>query len=338
MGNGFTTLISALVGCGAMVRIEVLAYSPTDLIEERDVTTGRCRELVERYAVTWVNIVDPDGRTLEELETLFGFHPLALEDSLNQDLSPKIEMYEDVAFIVTRTIVWAEEIETDQLSMFVSRRFVVTLHDKVFPQLEDIRIRLRKRNPRLMKMGADFLAYTILDAIVDSYFPHLDRLEGILDELEDRALSDPGRRTANTIHQFRRDLLLLRNALRPQREAFAQLSRADLPMFRRETRSYLRDVYDHMILTLDTLDTLREVSSGLMEVYLTVVSNNMNEIMKTLTIISTVMLPLSLIASAYGMNVAFPGFGDASGFLGALALMGGTAAALLYFFRRRKWL
>jgi len=153
-----------------MVRVEVMAYTPTDLLEEHDVTVGRCRELVEKYSVVWVNIVDPDGRTLEELETLFGFHPLALEDSLNQDLTPKIELYDDVLFIVARTIVWAEEIETDQLSLFVSRKFVVTIHDKVFPQLEDIRIRLRKKNPRLLKAASDFLAYTILDVIVDSYF------------------------------------------------------------------------------------------------------------------------------------------------------------------------
>jgi len=320
-----------------MVRVEVMAYTPTDLLEEHDVTVGRCRELVEKYSVVWVNIVDPDGRTLEELETLFGFHPLALEDSLNQDLTPKIELYDDVLFIVARTIVWAEEIETDQLSLFVSRKFVVTIHDKVFPQLEDIRIRLRKKNPRLLKAASDFLAYTILDVIVDSYFPHLDRMENIVNELEERALTDPSRHTANTIHEFRRDLLLLRNALRPQREAFAQLSRADLPMFRKETRNYLRDVYDHMIRTLDTLDTLREVSSGLMEVYLTVVNNNMNEIMKTLTIIATIMLPLSLVASVYGMNVVYPGTGDVMGFYSATAIMLLIAVAMLFWFRRRKW-
>jgi len=321
-----------------MVRIEVMAYTPTELIEEHEATIGRCRDLVDKYSVTWVNIVDPDGRTLEELETLFGFHPLALEDALNQDLAPKVEVYDDVAFIVARTIVWAEEIETDQLSLFVSRKFVVTIHDKVFPQLEDIRIRLRKRNPRLLKAGADFLAYTILDVIVDSYFPHLDRMENIVDELEERAITEPSRTTANTIHQFRRDLLVLRNALRPQREALAQISRADLPVFRKETRNYLRDVYDHMIRTLDTLDTLREVSSGLMEVYLTVVSNSMNEIMKTLTIIATVMLPLSLIASVYGMNVPYPGFADPVGAWVSFVLMGIVGAGLVYYFWRKRWL
>src|SRR3989454_3026692 len=130
---------------GAMVRVQVIAYTPTDFLEEPDTTIGRCRELVEKYAVTWVNVVDPDERTLDELETLFGFHPLALEDAQNQDLHPKVEVYDDTVFVVVRTIVWTEEIETDQLSIFLGRKFVVTIHDKVFPQLEDIRDRKSTR-------------------------------------------------------------------------------------------------------------------------------------------------------------------------------------------------
>jgi len=288
--------------------------------------------------VTWVNVVDADGRTIEELETLFGLHPLALEDAQNQDLPPRVDVYDDVVFVVARTIVWAEELDTDQLSLFIAKKFIVTIHDKVFPQLEDSRIRLRKRDPRLLKSGADFLAYTILDDLVDSYFPHLDRLQNIVDDLEEKALAEPVRETANTIHQFRRDLLVLRNDLRPQRDAFAELARGELTGFRKETREYFRDVYDHMIQTLDRLDTLREVSAGLMEVYLTVVSNSLNEVMKTLTVIATIILPLGLIASAYGMNVAFPGKEDLSGFIVSLVLMGIVVVVMVMFFRRRKWL
>jgi len=242
-----------------MVRIDVIAYTPTEVLEEHDITIGRARELVEKYAVTWVNIVDASGRTLEELETLFGFHPLALEDSINQDLAPKVETYEDTLFIVTRTIVWAEEIETDQLSLFVSKRFVVTIHDKVFPQLEDVRIRIRKKMPKLMKSGADHLCYTILDVIVDSYSPHLDRFQDLLDRLEDDVVKNPTGSGIAKLHDIRVDLTLIRNALRPQRDALGNLARLDLPVFKKETRNYLRDVQDHMIRALDTLDTLREM-------------------------------------------------------------------------------
>src|SRR5437867_1018274 len=290
-----------------MVRVQVIAYAPTDFLEEPDTTIGRCRELVEKNAVTWVNVVDPDERTLDELETLFGFHPLALEDAQNEDLHPKVEVYDDTVFIVVRTIVWMEEIETDQLSIFLGKKFVVTIHDKVFPQLEDIRsdpdertldeletlfgfhplaledaqnedlhpkvevyddtvfivvrtivwmeeietdqlsiflgkkfvvtihdkvfpqledirIRLRKRTPRILKAGSDFLAYTILDVLVDSYFPHLDRFQSLLDQLEEQIVARPSGMGIAHLHDVRTDLVRLRNDLRPQRDIFGVLS------------------------------------------------------------------------------------------------------------------
>ena len=321
-----------------MVRLEVFAYNPTEVLEEHDVTVGRCRELVEKYGVTWVNIVDPDGRTMEELETLFGFHPLALEDALNTDLAPKVEMYDDVAFIVARTIVWAEEIETDQLSLFVSRKFVVTIHDKVFPQLEDIRIRLRKKNPRLLKAGADFLTYTILDVIVDSYSPHLDRFQDILDDLEDEVVKAPTKTAIGKIHDIRVDLTLVRNALRPQRDVIGYLMRLEIPVFRKETRQYLRDVQDHMARALDTLETLRDVATGLLEAAATLASNQLNEVIKVLTVVFTITLPLTVITSAYGMNVTFPGFNTWAGFATSLILMAGSTAAMVWYFRRKRWL
>jgi magnesium transporter len=322
----------------AMVRVEVIAYTPTDLVEEHEVTIGRCRDLVDKFSVTWVNIVDPDGRTLEELETLFGFHPLALEDALNQDLVPKVELYDDIAFIVARTIVWAEEIETDQLTLFVAKKFVITIHDKVFPQLEDIRIRLRKRTPRMLKGGADFLAYTILDVLVDSYFPHLDRFQDILDQLEDEIVQNPTASGIAKIHDLRVDLTLVRNALRPQRDVLGNLSRLETPIVRKEMRNYLRDVQDHMIRVLDTLDTYREITTSLMEVQATLASNQLNEVIKVLTVIFTVTLPIAAVSSFFGMNVHFFGRDAVEGLYLALALMFVPTGALVYWLHRKKWL
>ncbi len=320
-----------------MVRIEVIAYSPTDFLEESEVSVGRCRELVEQYAVTWINIVDPDGRTLEELETLFALHPLALEDSAKTDLPPKVETYDDIAFIVARTIVWAEEIETDQLSLFVGPRFVLTVHDKIFPQLEDVRIRLRKKNPRLVKAASDFLAYTILDVVVDSYFPHLDRFQDILDRLEDEIVKKPNPTAISKIHDIRLDLTLIRNALRPQRDMYSTLSRMEAGVFKRETRNYLRDVQDHMIRVLDTLDTYREVSVSLMEVGATLQANQMNQVIKVLTVLFTVTIPLSIVTSAFGMNVGFPGFNAPEGLYFALSLMFAPTVVLTYWMWRKGW-
>lgn len=321
-----------------MVRVQVTAYAPTDFLEETDVTIGRCRELVEKFAVTWVNVVDPDSRTLQELETLFGFHPLALEDAQNQNLAPKVDVYEDVVVIVARTIVWAEDIDTDQLSLFVAKKFVVTIHDKVFPQLEDVRIRLRKKNPKLLKSGADFLAYTILDVLVDSYFPHLDRFQSLLDQLEDAIVEHPSGAGIARLHEIRTDVVRLRNALRPQRDMFAVLGRLEIPIFRKETRTYLRDVQDHMISALDILDTNREIVASLMEVQATLASNQVNEVIKVLTVIFTVTLPIAIVSSAFGMNVAFYGVNAPEGLYLALILMGVPTFLLAAWMRRKGWI
>lgn len=323
---------------GPMVRVQLIAYGPTDFLEELDVTIGRCRELVEKYPVTWVNIVDPDKRTLDELETLFSFHPLALEDAQNQNLSPKVDVYEDLVFIVARTIVWAEEIDTDQLSLFVAKKFVVTLHDKEFPQLEDIRIRLRRKNPKMLKSGADFLAYTILDLLIDSYFPHLDRFQSVFDQLEEEIVARPSGTGITRLHQLRADIVRLRNALRPQRDMLGVLGRLEIPMFRKETRAYLRDVQDHMISALDTLETNREIIASLMEVQATLAANQVNEVIKVLTAIFTVTLPAGIVFTAFGMNVFYPGTDKMEGLYYALLLTAVPTLILIGWMRRKRWL
>lgn len=321
-----------------MARVDVLAYSPTEVSEETDVTVGRARELTEKFPVVWINILDPDPRTLEELETLFGLHPLALEDSAKPDTPPKVETYEDVLFAVTRTILWGEEIETDQLSLFLAKKYLITIHDKIFPQLEDVRVKIRKHAPRLLKAGTDYLCYAILDTLVDSYFPHLDRLEGIIQDIEREMIEMRSGVNIQKIHAIRTDLLLLRNKLRPQRDAFATITRLELPYFKKETRNYLRDVYDHMIRTLDTLDAWREIVTSLMEVQTALVSNQINQVIKVLTILFTVTLPLAIITSAFGMNVGFPGVNTQAAFYSALVLMAGTTSAIIWYMKTRKWL
>lgn len=319
-----------------MVRVDALSYSPEGVVEETDISVGRCREIIEKQPVTWINIVDIDARTRQELETLFALHPLALEDASRMDIPPKVEQYDDVLFIVARTIVWEEAIETDQLSLFLSKRFVVTIHDKIFPQLEDIRVRIRRRDPKLLKSGSDYVFYMILDTLVDSYFPNLDRLDDIIEGLEEGMIRDPNILSIDKIHSVRTDLVKLRNALRPQRDSFAQLMRLDLPFFKKDTRNYLRDLYDHMILSLDRLDTQREIVTSLMEVQTALVSNSVNRVIKVLTIIFTVTLPLALLTSAFGMNVDYPGRDKPLGFAMSLILMIGTTAAMAWYLKRKR--
>ncbi len=285
-----------------------------------------------------MNLVEPDARTMEELGALFGFHPLALEDATSSDLPAKVEVYDDVVFVIARTIVWTEEIDTDQLSLFLGKQFLVTIEGRVFPQLEDVRVQLRKRNPRLLKSGPDFLLYTILDRIVSSYFPHMDRFQDILDGLEDEVIRQPTGRAISRVHSVRTDLTLVRNALRPQRDTYGTLARLELPMFHRETKNYLRDVQDHMTQVLDSLDTYREIATSLMDLGANLASNQLNEIIKVLTVLFTITIPLTVVTGAFGMNVPFPGFGEPAGLWLALALMILPTALVVLWLRTKGWL
>src|SRR5438309_3768079 len=190
-----------------MARVDVIAYTPTEFLEEKDVTIGRCRDLVEKYAVTWVNVVGLDDRTAGELETLFGAHPLALDDARNQEMAPKVDVYDDVVFIIARAITWTEEIDTDPLSLFVTKKFLITVHDQGFAQLEDVRIRLRKKNPKMVKSGTDFLAYTIVDAIVGSYFPQLELIQSIVGELVEGIIEQHSGKGISLRRSLRSDLV-----------------------------------------------------------------------------------------------------------------------------------
>src|SRR5881409_905478 len=194
------------------------------------------------------------------------------------------------------------------------------------------------KTPRILKAGADFLAYTILDVLVDSYFPHLDRFQSLLDQLEEQIVARPSGTGIAHLHDVRTDLVRLRNDLRPQRDIFGVLSRLEVPLFRKEMRNYLRDVQDHMISVLDTLDAYREITGSLMEVQATLVSNQSNEVIKVLTVIFTITLPIAIVSSAFGMNVAFFGFNAAEGLYLALLLMGAPTGILAWWMHRKGWL
>ena len=322
-----------------MVRVDVFAYSEEKILEESQVTLGRARELLDDYTVTWINIVDADERTLQELETLFGLHPVALEDASENDAAPKVEIYDHVLYIVTRTILWGAELDTDQLSLFLSKHFLITMHDREFPQLDTVRKMIRMKDPRLLKGAPGFLAYLVLDVIVDSYTPVLEKIEGMIEKLEDEIIRNPAGAPIGRVHSLRTDLLQIRRRLRPQRESFSQLLRVELPFFRKETRNYLRDVYDQMLTSLDILDTQRETVTSLMELQATLMGSSANAAMKALTAVATIMLPLTLIAGVFGMNVAFFGAENSQlGFFIALAAMAVTAGLTVLWIRRKGWL
>jgi magnesium transporter len=229
-------------------------------------------------------------------------------------------------------------IEYNQLSTFLMKKCIITIHKVPLAQLEAIRVRLRKKLPRLLKGGSDHLCFTILDVLVDSYIPEVDKMGFVLDKLEDEILERPSKKTVSDIHQFREDALELRNVLTPERDALMVLARGEYPHFKKDTRNYLRDVYDHMVTILNSLDSYRESTAGILSMYFSSMQLQLNEVMKLLTIIATIMLPLTLIASIYGMNLPIPEAAHSLTYPIVIIIMIFIAVVMLFYFKRKQWI
>ncbi|MBN2582898.1 MAG: magnesium/cobalt transporter CorA [Planctomycetes bacterium] len=327
--------------------IDVMAYGPDDFVAEeiRDLT--HLEELLAAWPVVWVNVCGlGDEKVLNRLKDLFGLHPLALADVVNVSQRSKVEPYGDLLFVVTRmATVQEHKLDTEQMSIFLGRRFVLTFQEHVGDCLEPVRDRIRHNAGRIRNLGTDYLAYSLLDAVIDAYYPLLEQYGEWLEDLEDQVISHPDVNTVHRVRGARRDLLTLRRALWPQRDAVNALLRDPLPQVADETRIYLRDCYDHVSQLIDIIETQRELAAGLQDVYLSTVSNRMNEVMKVLTVIATIFIPLTFIVGIYGMNFDpdrspwnMPELRWAWGYPAVLAVMATVAAGMLVYFRRRGWL
>ena len=326
--------------------IHLIGYGG-DTVEERDIHDIRELEsVVGKSPVTWVNVDGlGDLGVIRGLGKIFGLHRLTLEDVVNVHQRPKVEHYSDHAFIVTRMIRLHHAPETEQVSMFLGEGFLLTFQETKGDCFDLIRERIRGRRGIIRESKADYLAYTLIDAVMDSYFPALEAYGERLEMLEDSVMAEPSSHQVSDIHNLKRDLLLLRRAIWPQREMINGLTRQNSPFVSEQTEVYLRDCYDHAFQLMDILETYREVAFGLLDVYLSSMSARMNEIMKVLTIIATIFIPLGFIASVYGMNFDrsvspwnMPELHWYFGYPFALGLMALLAGALLFHFRRKGWI
>lgn len=320
--------------------ISVIAFSNGELIEKTVDTVAGLKEMTEKYAVTWINVEGlGDANVIRDLGDMFGLHKLALEDTINVHQRPKVEDYGDHLFIVARMIGAGEKLETEQICFFVGKKFVLTVQEgKPGDCLDPVRERLRTTTGRLRHGGTDYLAYALLDSIIDHYFPVVESYGEQLDELDDKLIDTRGNASVAAIQRFRSELLLLRRSIRPHRELINSLLRDEFELFGDETRVFLRDLYDHTIQLADAIDTYREICSDLRDFHLAAVSNRTNDVMKTLTIIATIFIPLSFIAGLYGMNFDnMPELHWRYGYYFVLALMGSVVTALLFWFRRKGW-
>ncbi len=320
--------------------VRIMHYDRAIIKEEEVHELEQLRHYVASSGVTWVDVVGlGDARKVEKLGEIFDLHTLALEDVVNVHQRAKVEEYGDHLFIVARMMSWNDIMETEQISMFVGKNFVLTFQERQGDCLDPVRERLRKGRGRIRTSGSDYLVYALLDAVVDFYFPIVDEYGERLEHLDATILSECNPQLMEHIHEIRGDLMMLRRAIRPLRDELVMLMRDSHSLVSEETQLYFRDCYDHVVQILDSLDTYREMCGNLREFYLSAVSNRMNEVMKVLTIIATIFIPLSFIAGVYGMNFKMmPELDWALGYPLALTLMVAVATGLIGFFWRRGWL
>ncbi len=325
--------------------IHAIGYSP-EKVEEREITEiSDLSAFLEDWPMTWVNVDGlGDSSTLLALAEIFQIHKLALEDVVHVHQRSKVDEYENHLFIVARMAsVLNDGLETEQLSVFLGDGYIVTFQERQGDCLEPVRERIRKGKGRIRSSGADYLAYAILDAVVDAWFPVLEDYGEVLQKLEDSIMEKPDKQTVSSIHRVKRDLLEMRRTVWPTRETINSLMREN-DFIQAETHLYLRDCYDHVIQILDMVESYRDMASGLMEFYLSALSNRMNEIMKVLTIIATIFIPLTFIAGIYGMNFDpaaspwnMPELEWRFGYPAVWLLMVVIGIGMIFFFRKLGW-
>jgi magnesium transporter len=334
---------------GRKPEISLIEYDAHTIQERKVERIEETFSCPENGKVSWINISGlGDVEILRQVGLNFRIHPLALEDMLNTGQRPKVEEYENQLFIVLQMGYSTndEDIVFEQVSMVLGKQFVITVqeeagHDVFGP----VRLRLQQGGGNVRYMKADYLAYTLVDAVVDHYFPLVESLGDSMEEFQERVLNDPTRERLRQLHDFRRAIAELRRAVWPQREVLAHLTRDETGLIEGQTKFFFRDCYDHTMIVLDLLETYRDATRNLMDLYLSSLSMRTNEVIRVLTVISSIFIPLTFIAGLYGMNfdrstsgLNMPELGWRFGYLYAIGLMLAVAVGMILFFKRKKWL
>lgn len=330
--------------------IFLVDYNQTNLTQKQIKHPEECSNYLDTESVSWVDVQGLGNKEIiHRLGQTFDLHPLILEDVFNMGERPKIEDYEDQLVIIARMVVPNPNhgsFYSEQVSLVLGRHYLLTIQEE--PEhdcFDSVRMRIDRSKGIIRRQGSDYLAYSLLDAIIDGFFPVLELYGERIAELEEEVIVSPNPQTLKQIYQIRRELLQLRRAIWPQRDAINSLIRDSSKLISEEVRIYLRDCYDHAVQVMDMVETYRELASGLMDVYLSAVSNKMNEIMKLLTVVSSIFIPLTFVAGIYGMNFNtekspynMPELNWYWGYPLCLGLMAAIASGLIFFFWRRGWL
>jgi magnesium transporter len=325
------------------VTIAITDYGPGDLTETVVRDAAACAAYRDTDTVTWINVNGVhDTAVVERLGNLFNIHPLVLEDIVNTEQRPKFEVFNDYLFIVIKMLMLDEHnenVRAEQVSILLCPHCIISFQEQEGDVFAKIRERLRNEKSRIRRMGPDYLMYALLDAIVDGYFGIIEKFGERIENVEREVIVAPAPKTIQTIYAMKRDMIFLRRLVYPLREVIGGAERSETSLVDGATMTYLRDVYDHTIQVMDTIESSRDLLSGLLDSYLSSVSNKMNEVMKVLTIIATIFIPLTFIAGIYGMNFEYmPELGWRWGYPLVWMVMGALTVAMVVYFRRKNWL
>jgi len=323
--------------------ITVITYNEQEYEEKELKNIEECFPFSHKSGVTWLNIDGIKDTTLiEEVGNYLGLHHLLIEDIANTGQRPKIEDFEDYLFIILKMIYcnnFKDDIEIEQVSVILGPDFVISFQERKGDVFESIREKIRKGKGKIRKEGADYLAYNLIDSIVDNYFVILENIAEKIEKIEERLLIQPTPNILQNIHELKRNIIFLRKSVWPLREIISRLEKPESKLIKETTQIYMRDIYDHSIQIMDTIETQREMISGMLDIYLSSISNKMNEVMKVLTIIATIFIPLTFIAGIYGMNFNYmPELSWRWGYFATLLVMVLVGVLMVFYFRKKKWL
>ena len=323
--------------------ITVVDYDGEGVREHTVETAEACREYLKRPTVTWINVTGlHDTELLQQTGDVFGLHPLILEDIATLGQRPKVEDHSDYIYVVLTMLYRSRtsgDILAEQVSLVVGRNYLLSFQEVEGDVFEMIRERLRAGKGRIRKLGVDYLAYALLDAIVDNYFVVLEEVGDRIEQLQAAILEEGGPETLQKIHRLKSEMIFMRKNVWPVRELVSGLEKSDSALIQKSTRPYLRDLYEHTIHVIDSVETLRDMLSTALDIYVSSVSNRMNEVMKVLTVIATIFIPLTFIVGVYGMNFdVMPELRWKYGYVGIWAFMLTVGVGMFVYFKRRKWM
>lgn len=325
------------------IHIDLLDYDADKFTEKKDASIQECLKYLESPSITWINVCGiDDPHTIELLGRRFGLHPLLLEDIMSTGQRSKLDDYKDTLYIVVRQLRYneeKEEAEDDQVSLILGKNFLISFLESQSNVFTPVIERLRSSRSRIRQRGADYLCYALVDCLVDNYFLILEKVDGKLENLEEELVKSPTPTTLQEIQRAKREITLLRKSIWPMREVISNFRRIESPLIQDTTKLYLHDVYDHTIQAIDTIESFRDIASGMLDIYMSNISQRMNEIMKVLTVVATIFVPLTFVASLYGMNFEnIPEIRWQYGYYAILGVMLSISLAMLYYFRRKGWI